>query len=222
MCGRFVQKSDLRKIAPLFKVEVVESDLQPSFNVAPRQPIAVIMEDGKKKIVTMQWGLIPFWAKDPAIANKLINARAETLAEKPSFRHSFKSKRCLIIADGFYEWKKEGDEKRPMFITLKNGEPFCMAGLYDHWKSPDGSQVVSCAIVTTAANPFMEPIHSRMPVIVPAEAHDFWLDPRNTDVSVLQALLKPFEAGEMHAVQVSKLVNDPHHNSPDLILPIGG
>jgi putative SOS response-associated peptidase YedK len=219
MCGRFVQKSDLRKIAPLFKVDIVECDLQPSFNVAPRQPIAVIMEEGRKKIVTMQWGLIPFWAKDPAIANKLINARAETIAEKPSFRNPFKSKRCLIIADGFYEWQGSGADKRPFYICMKDEKPFGMAGIYDYWKNPKGVKIITCAIITTEANKVMAPIHHRMPVIIGPEDYDTWLDPAETDTSKMLTLLKPCDPDLLKTFEVGLEVNNPRNNSEGLIMP---
>ena len=219
MCGRFVQKSDLRKIAPLFHASIVESDVQPSYNIAPRQPIAVVMEKGERKIVTMSWGLIPHWAKDEAIANKLINARSETVTEKPSFRDSFKKRRCLIIADGFYEWQGTGLGKKPFFICMKDEVPFGMAGLYDVWTNAVGEKVTTCAIITTEANESMKPIHHRMPVILEAKDYDLWLDVETVAGGNLQTILKPCDPGLLQTRQVSLLVNNPRNNSPECIVP---
>jgi putative SOS response-associated peptidase YedK len=219
MCGRFVRKTDLRIVADIFRVADVESPAAPSYNIAPRQPVAVIMEKGKRKIVSMQWGLIPHWAKDEKIANKLINARSETIAEKPSFRNSFKKFRCLIIADGFYEWQSSGARKKPFFIRMKDEKPFGMAGLYDQWISPEGKTVVTCTIVTTEANDIMKPIHHRMPVIIDPENYDLWLNPEENDTAKLAKFLIPCDPGLLKAFEVSLLVNSPAHNSEDCILP---
>jgi putative SOS response-associated peptidase YedK len=221
MCGRFVQKSDLRKIAPLFKTDIIESDVQASYNIAPRQPIAVIMEKGKRKIVTMKWGLIPHWAKEEAIANKLINARAETIIEKPSFSDSFKKRRCLIIADGFYEWQGSGMTKKPFFICMKDDAPFCMAGLYDIWTNADGEKTTTCTIITTEANEIMKPIHHRMPVILDTGDYDVWLDVEKTNYKVLQPLLRPCDPALLKTHEVGLFVNNPKNNSPDCISPAG-
>jgi putative SOS response-associated peptidase YedK len=219
MCGRFVQISDLREVGKIFQA-TVEARLQPNYNVAPRQPIAVLMEEGKRKIMEMQWGLIPHWAKDAAIANKLINARSETLAEKPSFRDSFKSRRCLIIADGFYEWQSLGGIKRPYFIFMKDKQPFAMAGVYDRWKDHEGKTVTSCTIVTTEANEFMKPLHHRMPVIIAPKDYTLWLDPAAKDSAKLAALLKPWDAKNMEAYEVRAMVNSPVNNTSNCIEPI--
>jgi putative SOS response-associated peptidase YedK len=219
MCGRFVQKSDLRKIAPLFKAAIVESDVQPSHNITPRQPIAVVMEKGQRKIVTMKWGLVPHWAKDEAIANKLINARSETVTEKPSFRDSFKKRRCLIIADGFYEWQGMGLAKRPFFICMKDEVPFGMAGLYDVWTSGTGEQITTCTIITTEANEIMKPIHHRMPVILDAKDYDLWLDVEKAVDANLQTILKPCDPGLLQTRQVNLIVNNPRNNSPECMVP---
>lgn len=220
MCGRFVQKSDLRKIAPLFKAAIVESDVQPSYNIAPRQPIAVVMEKGQRKIVTMKWGLVPHWAKDEAIANKLINARSETVTEKPSFRDSFKKRRCLIIADGFYEWQGSGMTKKPFFICMKDEAPFGMAGLYDVWTNAVGEKVTTCTIITTEANEIMKPIHHRMPVILDVKDYDVWLDMEKAADAALQRILKPCESGLLKAFEVSLSVNNPRNNTAECIVPV--
>ena len=220
MCGRFVRKTDIREIGKVFKAAEIDSDLGPSFNIAPRQPIAVIMEKGKRKLVTMQWGLIPHWAKDEAIANKLINARAETIAEKPSFRNAFKKQRCLIIADGFYEWQGMGIQKKPFYIFMKDEKPFAMAGLYENWTNPEGKAVTSCTIVTTEANEFMKPMHHRMPVIIRPSDYDLWLNPMEIDIPKLQKVLVPFDSETMKAYEVSVLANSVANNSEDCIKPV--
>jgi putative SOS response-associated peptidase YedK len=222
MCGRFVRKINLRDALDIFKAVSVEAELGPAFNISPRQPVAVIVEDGKRKIVSLQWGLIPHWAKDEKIANKLINARAETIAEKPSFRNSFKKFRCLIIADGFYEWQGAGLKKRPFFIFMKDGKPFGMAGLYDRWIDPHGKTVVTCTIVTTDANEFMKPIHHRMPVIIAPADYDQWLNPSFNDIVKLGRLLKPCNPELLAAYEVSVAVNSSQNNSEECIRPLTG
>jgi putative SOS response-associated peptidase YedK len=220
MCGRFVQKSDLRQIAPLFKA-ILESDVRPSYNITPRQPIAVVMEKGQRKIVTMKWGLVPHWAKDETIANKLINARSETVTVKPSFRDSFKKRRCLIIADGFYEWQGSGMTKKPFFICMKDDAPFGMAGLYDVWTNAAGDKITTCTIITTEANETMKPIHHRMPVILEAKDYDVWLDVEKAADSSLQMILKPYDSELLKAYEVGLNVNNPRNNSKECILPRG-
>jgi len=219
MCGRFVQKADLREAGTLFEA-LVEARQRTNYNVTPRQPVAVIMEDGKRKIVEMSWGLIPHWAKDASIANKLINARSETVAEKPSFRDSFKSRRCLIIADGFYEWQTKDGAKKPFFIFMKDKKPFGMAGLYDHWKDQGGKVITTCTIITTEANEFMKALHHRMPVIINPKDYDQWLDPAEKDASKINALMKPREPGDMDAYEVSTVVNSAGYNSAECIDPV--
>lgn len=218
MCGRFVRKTDLREAAKFFSAAVVETDLGPSYNVAPRQPIAVVMEAGRRRIVSMQWGLIPSWSKDANIGYKMINARAETILEKPSFKGAFKHRRCLIIADGFYEWREEGTRKVPVYIFLKDKGPFGMAGIYETWKSPAGEEIRTCSIITTAANEFMKKIHERMPVIIKREDESTWLSDKS-DEQALIGLLKPYRASQMQCHEVSAAVNSPMHNAEDCIDP---
>lgn len=219
MCGRFVQKVDLREAAKIFDA-IVEAEQRTNYNVAPRQPIAVIMEDGKRKIVEMSWGLVPRWAKDASIANKLINARSETVAEKPSFRDSFKSRRCLIIADGFYEWQTKDGIKKPFYIFMKGKKPFGMAGLYDLWKDENGKEITTCTIITTEANEFMKTLHHRMPVIISPENYNHWLDPVERDTSKIGSLMKPWDSNEMDAYEVGILVNSAGYNSAECINPL--
>jgi putative SOS response-associated peptidase YedK len=198
-----------------------QSQLRPSYNVAPTQTVAVVLRpDGGNVLEEMVWGLIPFWAKERAIGSRMINARAETLAEKPSFKRPLATQRCLVVADGFYEWRKTEEGKVPMYIRMKSGQPFGFAGLYDTWTSPEGETVRSCTIVTTDANALVRPIHDRMPVILPKLAEAAWLDFAARPVGDLLALLRPYPAAELEAYAVSRLVNSPDHNAPELILPV--
>jgi putative SOS response-associated peptidase YedK len=220
MCGRFTLHTDLSQIQKAFQLTRVEVEPEPSFNVAPTQLVlAVVQQDGENVLTRMRWGLVPVWAKDMSIGSRMINARAETLAEKPSFKRLLKSKRCLVVADGFYEWRKSGTQKVPMYIRLKSGDPFGFAALYDNWRTPDGDTLVSCAIITTTPNELVAPIHDRMPVIMPRKQYSFWLDQANLDASRLLPLLAPFPTREMEAYAVSRLVNAPQNNSPECIAP---
>src|SRR5215216_3572508 len=178
MCGRYTLRTPVDTLAEAFEIEEYPSSIVPSYNIAPTQEVAaVVEEDEKRKLEMLRWGLIPSWAKDPAIGNKMINARAETLAEKPSFRTALKRRRCLVVADGFYEWKKTGGGKTPMYVQLKDGQPFGFAGLWEAWQSPEDGLIKTCTIITTTPNELLADIHDRMPVILPREAYDRWLAP---------------------------------------------
>lgn len=218
MCGRFVRKTDLRDAAKYFSVETLEALMPASYNIAPRQPVAVIMEEGRRQIVSMQWGLIPSWSKDAKIGYKMINARSETILEKPSYKNAFIHRRCLIIADGFYEWRTEGKTKTPVYIYLENNEPFGMAGIYEPWTSDKGESIKTCSIITTEANGFMSTIHHRMPVILDKKDHDSWLA-ETFDEKTMLGLLKPYP-GAMKCHDVSGLVNSPMHDSEECIRPM--
>jgi putative SOS response-associated peptidase YedK len=197
--------------------------MAPRFNIAPTQEVAIVREldGGAREIALVSWGLIPVWAKERAIGNRLINARGETLAEKPAFRDGYKRRRCLVLADGFYEWQKVAGGKQPWAIRAKSREPFGMAGLWSRWKDPaTGESVDSCTIVTTAPNELLAPIHDRMPVIVPPAARALWLDPAPGDPARLGALLVPLPAGEMEAFAVSKRVNSPANDDPRCLEPL--
>jgi putative SOS response-associated peptidase YedK len=217
MCGRFTLHVDIKTVAEQFGVPAT-LETSPRYNVAPTQEVVSIVRNGASHLALLRWGLIPSWAKDESIGSRMINARAETLAEKPSFKGLLRSKRCLIIADGFYEWKKENGFKTPMYITLKNGEPFAFAGLWDQWKSPDGQPIRSCTIITTGPNDLVASIHDRMPAILSPEAYELWLDPANHDEHALSHWLAPYPAGEMAARPVSRLVNDPKREGAELIM----
>ncbi|HJT56356.1 MAG TPA: SOS response-associated peptidase [Ktedonobacteraceae bacterium] len=216
MCGRYTLTVNLKTVAETFGVPAT-LDTKPRYNVAPTQEVVSIMRNGSAHMAWLRWGLIPSWAKDEAIGSKMINARAETLVEKPSFRGLLRSKRCLIVADGFYEWKQEHGTKAPWYITLKDQEPFAFAGLWDHWKSPDGQQILSCTIITTQPNDVVAPIHDRMPAILLPDARDLWLNPDMRDDHQLTQLLVPYPSDLMTARPVSRLVNDPKRDSAELL-----
>jgi putative SOS response-associated peptidase YedK len=218
MCGRFTF-SEFEGIDERFQIQ--PQNLKSNYNVAPTQDVPVIINNGSNQLAFFRWGLIPFWAKDPSIGNKMINARAETVDEKPSFRHSLQRKRCLILADGFYEWKKEGSSKRPYRIILNNKELFGFAGLWDTWKSPTGEIINSCSIITTTPNEIMVAIHDRMPVILSRDSERFWLDQSIVDSHFLKDLLVPYPAESMMAYEVSTLVNSPKNNGPECLVPVG-
>ncbi len=220
MCGRFTLTADMNTLQGTFPWLNVPEGLAPRFNIAPSQPVAVVPNDGNRQLDFYVWGLVPFWAKDPSIGNRMINARAETLAEKPSFKHAFRRRRCLILSDGFYEWKRSESSKIPMYIKLASGDPFAFAGLWENWNAPDGSQLLSCTIITTGPNELVKDIHNRMPVILPSEAYDAWLDPSERQPSDLSGLLKPFTAEQMVAFPVSTIVNNPNNDIPACIQPV--
>jgi putative SOS response-associated peptidase YedK len=216
MCGRYTLTTNIQTIAQTFGVAPT-LETSPRYNIAPTQEVVSILSNGSPHLDLLQWGLIPSWAKDASIGSKMINARAETLAEKPSFKRLLRSRRCLIVADGFYEWKKENGGKTPMYITLKDHNPFAFAGLWDLWHDPDGQELRTCTIVTTDANALVASIHDRMPVILPAEARDLWLDTAIHDEHALLPLLKPYNPDEMTARAVSRLVNNPKSEGAELI-----
>ena len=224
MCGRYALYTDYAMILERFHIEesaVDEGEYSPSYNIAPSQKVLAVVNDGtKNRLGYLKWGLVPPWAKDQKIGYKMINARAETAAEKPSFRHAFKKKRCLIIADAFYEWQRTDEGKIPMLAKLKSGKPFAFAGLWETWQSPEGETVNTCTILTTQANRVMGTIHDRMPVMLSEEGEKLWLDPEQAP-QVLEELLKPFDSDEMETFEVSDAVNSPKHNGPELIRKVG-
>ena len=220
MCGRFVRYSSVHEIVKEFDAEEPGFDLPQGYNIAPSQNIAIILNDMKKRLLVCKWGYIPSWSKDRAVGNRMINARAESIADKPSFRNAFKSGRILVPADGFYEWQKKGKDRFPLFIRLKSGKPFGFAGLVSFWTSPEGNQICTCTIVTTRANTLLEPVHDRMPVIIQKEDEDFWLNPLNQDRESITSLLKPYDSSQMEYFPVSTLVNSPANNSSDCIKPV--
>ncbi len=222
MCGRFTLALPTDQLQLAFPWLEMPDAQPPRFNIAPTQPVAVVTNADQTRMSYFQWGLVPFWAKDPKIGNRMINARSETLAEKPSFRTAYRRRRCLVLADGFYEWKKEPGRtaKTPMYICLQSGLPFAFAGLWDVWRSADGSELPTCTIITTRPNALLEPIHNRMPVILPSDAHAQWLDPGDKAPADLQPLLGAYPAEEMVAYPVSTLVNSPQNDLPACIAPV--
>ena len=192
MCGRYTLVTDQRTLEERFSFKGADLRWVANFNVAPTQSVLTVTAHEEARAQYMHWGLIPSWAKDASIGSRMINARAETLAEKPSFRTAFRRRRCLVLADGFYEWMKVGTSRRPMRIILRSGEPFAFAGLWESWKTPEGERLLSCTIITTGPNSLMAPIHNRMPVILSREAEPLWLDQSVQDPAALSELLAPY------------------------------
>ena len=221
MCGRFTLTVNPAELQDTFTDYIFPTRYVPRFNIAPSQPVLAIPNDEKNTADFFIWGLIPMWAKDPSIGNRLINARGETIAEKPSFRGSFKHKRCLVLADGFYEWKSNAGKKTktPYFIHMKDRKPFAFAGLWDSWEGSDGSSVKTCTIITTEPNELMESLHNRMPVILHPRDYGKWLDTSPQTPENLLPLIKPYPADFMSAYPVSTLVNKPDNDSPQLVVP---
>jgi len=215
MCGRFAFYSPTEATAALFGV-TASVEIEPRYNIAPTQFVAAIREDDNKdrELVMLRWGLVPFWAKDPSIGNRMINARAETVAEKPSYRAAFRHRRCLVLADGFYEWRRTGDTKTPYFISLANGEPFALAGLWESWKDKDsGDLLQTTTLITTDANDFMRPVHHRMPVIVQSDTADEWLS--GSAQESLQHVLE--RTPSLQAWPVDRRVNNARNEGETLI-----
>ncbi len=215
MCGRFVRRERPEVYAEMFEVESVP--VGPSYNVAPTQPVAAVRLAGdRRECVALRWGLVPFWAKDPK--SSFINARADTVFEKPAFRTAVSKRRCLLLADGYYEWKTHGKTKQPFFFHRRDDRPFAFAGMWDRWKGPDGP-VESCAIITTDANELGRAIHDRMPVMLTPKAWSLWLDPEIEDPAALKELLRPYPSELMDVYPVRPIVNSPKNNGPECIEP---
>lgn len=208
-----------------FRVEMAESLFQPRYNVAPTQtmPVVVSEEGSIREVRWMRWGLIPVWAKDERVGNRMINARAETVAEKSTFKRCLERRRCLVPADGFYEWQKEGNRKQPMRFVVDGGEVFAFAGLWDRWKPNDREEPLeSYTIITTHANKTVEPIHHRMPVILGEQDYDRWLDPEVRDLSALQKCLVPLDDSRLSYYRVSPKMNSPSVDEPSVVEEVGG
>ena len=218
MCGRFVLTVSDDKIAQLFEVDAVPK-LPARYNIAPTQPVLGIREDadGHREAALLQWGLIPHWSKDVAISARMINARGETVADKPSFRTPFKRRRCILPANGFYEWQKREGGKQPYYIHMADDEPFGMAGLWDVWSKGEETYIESCTIITTSANEVVRPLHDRMPVILDPEDWDLWLDVTIQDANRLLTLIEPYTSEAMTARAVSRHVNNPRNDDPECI-----
>lgn len=225
MCGRYtlIRLADFTDMFPW--IRGLHNQPPPRYNIAPTQPVPAVLNEwhqGQAPVELVHWGLIPSWAKDTSIGARMINARAESLAQKPAFRAAFRRRRCLIPASGFYEWKKDPDAKTktPMYICMKDGRPFAFAGLWEIWHGDDGSQIRSCTIITGEPNELIRPIHDRMPVILSPQQYRDWLDPNEPPAEELMAMLKPYPAEQMQAYPVSRIVNNPRNDSPRCIQPL--
>jgi putative SOS response-associated peptidase YedK len=221
MCGRYSQRQSAKIIAQAFQVDEVPT-LEPRYNIAPTQSVPTVLQTSastNRQFKMLHWGLIPSWAKDRKMGAKLINARGETVAEKPAFRSAFRQRRCLVLADGFYEWQQQEQkkQKQPFYFRLSDERPFAFAGLWEHWKGEDGEEIESCTLLTTEANELMQPIHNRMPVILDPKDYDLWLDLEVKKPELLQPLLHSYRSEEMTAYPVSKVVNKPSNDSAECI-----
>ncbi len=221
MCGRLTQSSSLEEIAAALGVaQMAAEEGRPRYNVAPPQDVAAVRDmAGERELGMLRWGLVPAWAKDIEIGSRLINARAETVTEKPSFREAFKRRRCLIPSEGFYEWVREGTRKQPYYFRMKDERPFALAGLWERWEGHGQKVIESCTILTTEANEVLALVHDRMPVIIAAEHYESWLDTRQHDTEELLPLLRPYGAAEMTSFAVSLAVNSPRSEGAGLIAP---
>jgi putative SOS response-associated peptidase YedK len=218
MCGRYAFFSPAEAVKRTFALDLLP-ELKPRYNIAPTQSVAAlrVVEEGKRSLAMLHWGLVPHWAKERAIGNRMINARSETLAEKPAYRDAFRRRRCLVLADGWYEWQAAPGGKQPWFVRLREPGPIAFAGLWEKWKDPAGELLESCTIVTCDASESIRKIHDRMPVVLPEESWDRWMDTAFSDTEALSRILGPYEAKALRAWQVSRLVNAPKNEGPKLI-----
>ena len=222
MCGRFSQGTPADILAQLFQLADIPS-WTPRYNIAPTQlvpTVVVTSEHPSRQFRAWRWGLIPSWAKDPSIGSRMINAQAETASTKPAFRAAFRRRRCLMLADGFYEWQQLGRRKQPFHVRMRDGTPFAFAGLREHWKGPDGAAIDSCTLLTTEPNDLIRTFHHRMPVILDPKEYDLWLDPGIQEPQRLQPLLRPYSSDDLAAYPVSTRVNNPANDTPDCIQPL--
>jgi putative SOS response-associated peptidase YedK len=223
VCNRYRLTHSKQYLAERFQATDAEFEDRPRYNIAPTQPVLTVRREHGKKVrhfTTMRWGLIPSWAKDMSIGNKTLNARSETVTTTPAFRHSILSKRCLIPADGFYEWRKMGSVKQPYCFEVAEGEVFALAGLWDEWTSPDGEVIESCTILTTTPNSLVADLHDRMPVIVPPGKYDLWLDPDVNDFNVIRDILKPYDATAMRLYPVNRKLNNSNNDDAESASPV--
>jgi putative SOS response-associated peptidase YedK len=228
MCGRFTSQSSPDRLAGHFGADLaVAEDLGPRYNVAPTDDVYVVAEHGGvRRLGTQRWGLVPFWADDPSVGSRMINARADSVASKPAYRRAFARRRCLVPADGFYEWRAVPGQRRkqPYLVRRRDGAPLALAGLWEVWRGPEGAdgagRLTSCVIVTTDANELLRPVHDRMPVVLERDVWDTWLDPDNDDLDELQALLTPAAEDVLELVPVGTRVNDVRNDGPDLVDPV--
>jgi putative SOS response-associated peptidase YedK len=222
MCGRYTLKTPVERISEKFQFPQV-IPLKPRYNIAPSQPVAVVRllpDDTDRKLAMLRWGLLPAWVKEPTKVQQPINAKAQTAAEKPMFRDAFKRRRCLVPADRFYEWKQDGGRKQPVYIHLKDGEPFAIAGLWEHWEGQDGEVIESCTLLTTEPNDMLAPIHNRMPVILDPKDYARWLDPGLQEADGVKPLLRPYPSDLMTAYSISLRVNNPKNDDSQCLEPL--
>ena len=222
MCGRYSLIADLGELAKRYEFDGDELALEPAHNIAPTQDVLTVVGGETRRGGFMRWGLIPRWAKNASIGSRMINARAETVSEKPAFRDALRRRRCLVLADGFYEWQRTGAARKPMRVVMRAGEPFAFAGLWSVWRDPDGNRIPSCAIITTTANDLLRPVHDRMPVVLPREMEEFWLDRSVDDPDALGSVLTPYPDDAMKAYEVSTLVNSAANDGPEVIEVVAG
>ena len=218
MCGRFTLHHPAAELAERFAVEQTLLELRPRYNIAPSQPVAVVIQRQQRQLLEFRWGLVPFWAKTAAIGNRLINARAESLADTSAFRNAFRRGRCIVPASGYFEWKRSGSGKVPHYIQLADRQPLAMAGLSEKWTAPDGEVLRTCAIVTTEPNAAVAGLHNRMPAILTPEAAEIWLDPGTAGIPALLSLLRPYP-GELGLHPVSPLVNRADVDEAECVQP---
>ena len=221
MCGRYSLIADLGELAKRYEFDGDGLALKPAYNVAPTQDVLTVVGGEARRGGFMRWGLIPWWAKNASIGSRMINARAETVSEKPAFRDALRRRRCLVLADGFYEWQRTGSVRKPMRVVMRSGEPFAFAGLWSVWRDPDGNRIPSCAIITTTANDLLRPVHDRMPVVLPRELEELWLDRSIDDPGALGSVLTPYLDDAMEAYEVSTLVNSAANDGPEVIEAVG-
>ncbi len=224
MCGRFTLTTSAEALARQFELVEVPAELAPRYNVAPAQEVAavrVLVQGQGRKVQLLHWGLVPSWAKDTKIGYRTINARSESVETKPAFRAAYRERRCLVLADGFYEWQQQGRTKQPHLIRRKDGAPFAIAGLWERWDDPEGEPLESCTLLTCEANALVAKIHHRMPVILQPVHYDLWLDPQQQDPAQLEPLLQPHPAEQMEMISVSPRVNSPRHDDPLCMAPYG-
>ena len=219
VCGRFTLISSVSELQLRFGFAVESAESQPRYNIAPTQPVLTVVNDGNRRGELMRWGLVPSWAKDVKIGSRMINAVSETAATKPAFRSAFRRRRCLVLADGFFEWRREGKRRVPLYFFQRSGEPMAFAGLWENWQAPEGEWIRSCTILTTAANTFIEPVHNRMPVILSVETEPLWLDPLTETPANLEPLLVPVPSDLLDVREVSPMVNSARSEGPGCIAP---
>lgn len=220
MCGRYSLVADLGELASRFEFDGDWLTFESAYNIAPTQDVLTVVGGETRRGGFMRWGLVPWWAKDLSIGSRMINARAETVADRPAFRDALRHRRCLVLADGFFEWQRTGRAKRPMRVTMRSGEPFAFAGLWSTWKDPDGNRIPSCAIITTASSDLLTSVHDRMPVVLSRDMEEFWLDPAVDDPDMLASVFTPHPDEVMKVYEVSELVNSAANDGPEVIEPV--